>query len=164
MAFSQFPVPTVAGAKEKRIAAFTASGTWTVPSGVTYAIAHVLGGGGGVGRGGSTAGVGGNSIVAFSSTVTANGGTQMVAGAGFDVGIRTRTGPPNSGQGAIIAAQLQIMGLATGDIRGADGVFIIGGSTVTPGAGVAVTVGAGGTAGTSGSAGATGYVFIEYYE
>ena len=38
-------------AKEKRIEAFTGSGTWTVPAGVTYAIAHMLGGGGSGGTG-----------------------------------------------------------------------------------------------------------------
>jgi hypothetical protein len=35
---------------DKRIEAFTASGTFTVPAGVTYAIAHMLGGGGGIGQ------------------------------------------------------------------------------------------------------------------
>ena len=41
--------PTTMSVKEKRIAAFTANGTWTVPADVTYAIAHMVGGGGGVG-------------------------------------------------------------------------------------------------------------------
>ena len=44
------------------VEAFTASGTFTPPAGVTYAIAHIRGAGGGVG---ATAGSGGNSSVAF---------------------------------------------------------------------------------------------------
>jgi hypothetical protein len=55
-----------------QVDAFTASGTWTVPAGVTYAIAHIRAGGGGVG---ATAGAGGTSSVAFAGgTVSATGG------------------------------------------------------------------------------------------
>ena len=35
-------------ATQTNVATFTASGTWTVPAGVTYAIAYIRGGGGGV--------------------------------------------------------------------------------------------------------------------
>ena len=37
----------------KNVATFTASGTWTVPTGVTYAIAYIRAGGGGVVAGGT---------------------------------------------------------------------------------------------------------------
>jgi hypothetical protein len=66
------PVVTV---KEKRIEAFTGSGTWTVPAGVTYAIAHMLGGGGGGGAQNDDGASGGDSTVAFASgTVSGPGG------------------------------------------------------------------------------------------
>ena len=35
----------------RKVTRFTASGTFTPPTGVTYAIAHIIGGGGGVGSG-----------------------------------------------------------------------------------------------------------------
>jgi hypothetical protein len=80
--------------KEKRIEAFTGSGTWTVPAGVTYAIAHMLGGGGGVGQG-TTPGNGGDSSVAFASgTVISKGGLR-----GFSRAIHAR-GVPASRSGS----------------------------------------------------------------
>jgi hypothetical protein len=137
------------------VAAFTASGTWTVPTGVTYAIAHCRAGGGGTGIG---AGAGGTSSVAFSGgTVSATGGTADLS-AGLAGGIVT-AGQANSGNG----------GWSQGDgstvrvnQKGQDGAYIVAGNTVTPAASITVTVGAGGTAGTNGVAGGSGYVWIEY--
>ena len=39
-----------------KVERFTASGTWTVPAGVTYAVAYILAGGGGVGTASAGAG------------------------------------------------------------------------------------------------------------
>jgi hypothetical protein len=144
----------VVTAKEKRIEAFTGSGTWTVPAGVTYAIAHVLGGGGG---GGSnvTGGNGGNSSVAFSSgTVTSLGGARTVR-----LSTQPQAGPANSGRAASGGGQDTL-----GQTSGGSGQWIVAGAAVTPAASITVTVGAGGSAGTSGAAGGSGYVYIEYYE
>lgn len=166
MSVNVFPIPEVSGGKQKKVQTFTASGTWTVPTGVTYAIAYVKGGGGGVGRANTVnaAGAGGNSIVAFSSTVTAEGGAGMAALNSMDQRIQSRSAPANSGQGASFTAFWEAGASYAGGCVGASGAFITAASTVTPGAGVVVTVGAGGLATTSGSAGGSGLVTIEWYE
>lgn len=137
------------------VAAFTASGTWTVPAGVTYAIAHIRAGGGGTGP---TAGTGGTSSVAFAGgTVSATGGApdqnNMVNSA-----VARNAGTVNSGQ----AADQYLDGGAGFSGIARDGAEIVAGGAVTPAASITVTVGAGGAAGTSGAAGGSGYVWIEY--
>jgi hypothetical protein len=150
-----------AGSPIVKVAAFTSSGTWTVPAGVTYAVAHMRGGGGGAGRN-ATAGAGGDSSVAFASgTVTAPGGNGGVSEAiGSAYTIQTFAGKPNSGHAAKYIRGTQNMMVEATD----DGAYIVAGADVTPAASITVTVGAGGTAGTSGSAGGSGYVWIEYQE
>ena len=148
-----------AGSPIVKVAAFTSSGTWTVPAGVTYAIAHMLGGGGGGAGQSTTGGAGGTSSVAFSGgTVSATGGrggavtatpTNRVPGAEA----------ANSGRGGACNSD------ASGhNNEGNDAQWIVAGDTVTPAASITVTVGAGGTAGTGATAGASGYVWIEYQE
>ena len=141
------------------VTAFTASGTFTPPTGVTYAIAHIRAGGGGVGAG---AGAGGTSSVAFAGgTVSATGGTVAAFTAYGGTGGQGVAGAANSGTGAT-----GIGNRATGDegyaIIAGDGAYIVAGGAVTAGVGITVTVGAGGTAGTNGAAGGSGYVWIEY--
>lgn len=145
----------------KNVARFTTSGTWTVPTGVTYATAYMTGGGGGIGANGGAGGNGGNSSVAFAGgTVSATGG----------VGIQTQgniagpayAGTANSGQGAVMSAAGAGTYYAEGPGQAQNGAYIVAGGAVTPAASITVTVGAGGTAGTSGAAGGTGYVYIEY--
>lgn len=148
---------------QKKIAAFTASGTWTVPAGVTYAIAHMVGGGGGANNTG--AGNGGASSVAFASgTVTANGGAAHNQSL-WETGKAASDGPNNSGAGGTFSGYWaggtnQI----NGGVAAASGSRIVTGAAVTPAASVTVTVGAGGTAGTGGAAGGSGYVYIEFSE
>ena len=133
---------------------FTASGTFTPPTGVTYAIAHIRAGGGGVGSGG-TPGQGGTSSVAFAGgTASATGGLGMT-GPGA-VG-NAQAGAANSGFGASYSSTSS--GFYT---KAQDGAYIVHGAAVTAGVGITVTVGAGGVAGTNGAAGGTGYVWIEY--
>ena len=141
------------------VTAFTASGTFTPPAGVTYAIAHIRAGGGGVGTTGQ--GTGGTSSVAFAAgTISATGGP---AGPNMTAhNSHASAGATNSGQGAFGAS---FRGADVGDsrvTRAGDGAYIVAGGAVTPGTGITVTVGAGGTAGTSGAAGGSGYVWIEY--
>jgi len=137
---------------------FTASGTFTPPAGVTYAIAHITGGGGGAGS--ASSGTGGTSSVAFAGgTVSATGGT---AYNGLNGGItKTRAGTANGGNGAAFGANSSGVDISFG-IAAGDGAIIVAGGAVTPAVGITVTVGAGGTAGTDGSAGGSGYVWIEY--
>lgn len=158
---------TVGASSVKKVERFTASGTWTVPTGVTFAIAHIVGGGGGVGASTGNAGQGGSSSVAFSGgTITATGGNPMAAsGDGGNItGGQVWAGQANSGHGAG-AASGKTGASASG--RAEDGMYVMAGDTVTPAASISVTVGAGGaaaTGGDGGAAGGSGYVVIEYQE
>jgi hypothetical protein len=142
-----------------QVDAFTASGTWTVPAGVTYAIAHIRAGGGGVGTSGQ--GTGGTSSVAFAAgTISATGGPAGPNMTAFSQ--HASAGATNSGQGAFGAS---FRGADVSDsrvTRAGDGAEIVAGGAVTPAASITITVGAGGTAGTNGAAGGSGYVWIEY--
>jgi hypothetical protein len=155
-----------AGSPMKKVAAFTSSGTWTVPSGVTYAIAHIRGGGGHVRNNGGTTNQGGSSSVAFASgTITATGGQGIyVSGSGSNLlGGGAKAGEPNSGHGAIgWGSKIQ----ASEGNKAEDGVYIVAGADVTAGSSITVTVGAGGTGsgGDFGADGGSGYVWIEYQE
>jgi hypothetical protein len=159
-ASSALVFPSGGSVKTTKVEAFAASGTFTPPAGVTFAIAHIRAGGGGTGTGSS--GTGGTSSVAFAGgTISATGG----------LGINSSTnssgsqqpGTVNSGQGA--AFGYKDPGGAAGWASNAfDGAYIVAGGAVTPSTGITVTVGAGGTAGTTGAAGGSGYVWIEYQE
>jgi hypothetical protein len=139
------------------VEAFTASGTFTPPAGVTYAIAHIRAGGGGIG---ASSGAGGNSSVAFAGgTITATGGVAQSSSATNQIG--ARAGAANSGNGANGAGGDIGAGWSAA-FTGQAGAYIVAGGAVTPGTGITVTVGAGGTAGTNGAAGGSGYVWIEY--
>ena len=146
----------------QNVTAFTASGTFTPPAGVTYAVAYIRAGGGGVGT--ASAGAGGTSSVAFAAgTISATGGNAL--NAGQPTFRATAAGPANSGQAAAFSAYDSVgfdngvtsAGAAT------SGAYIVAGGAVTPAVGITVTVGAGGAAGTGGAAGGSGYVWIEYF-
>jgi hypothetical protein len=141
-----------------KVAAFTASGTWTVPAGVTYAIAHIRAGGGGTGT--ASSGNGGTSSVAFAGgTVSATGGGGK--NTATNAAASQQPGTVNSGQGALFS--YTDTGANSGWAGNAfDGAYIVAGADVTPAASITVTVGAGGVAGTSGAAGGSGYVWIEF--
>ena len=149
---------------QKKIEAFTGSGTWTVPAGVTYAIAHMLGGGGGIGAG-TTASAGGTSSVAFASgTVSAVGGARGISN-GAVTQLLVENGAANSGRGA--SRSPDTAGTSPNNAtesRGQDAQWIVAAAEVTPAASITVTVGGGGTAGTVGAAGGSGYVYIEFFE
>jgi len=152
--------PTGGSVKTPRITAFSASGTFTPAAGVTYAVAYLRGGGGGVGT--ASSGAGGSSSVAFAGgTITANGGGLLnTADTGTTVG--SYAGAANSGQGGGRAARdSTAYGLS---LNAGNGAEIVAGGAVTPAVGITVTVGAGGTAGTIGAAGGSGYVYIETFE
>jgi len=143
-----------------RVAKFTTSGTWTVPAGVTYAVAHIRGGGGGAGT--ASAGAGGSSSVAFAGgTITATGGAALNH---TNVSTTaTYAGAANSGLGAFSNGVNVANSSASGGNAG-NGAYIVAGDAVTPAASITITIGAGGTAGTNGSAGGSGYIWIEYQE
>jgi hypothetical protein len=149
------------GGEDRRIEAFTASGTWTPPADVTYAIAHVLGGGGSVNIG--TAAAGGASSVAFSSgTITGAGGAAGTLNSTLS-GVGSEAAPANSGRSGyrtwITSSNGQGNGRTSMGTPG-DAAWMVGEGDCTPGVGVTVTVGDGGTTGT---AGGSGFVYIEYW-
>ena len=142
-----------------KVDSFTASGTFTPPAGVFYAVAYIRAGGGGSGAG--SQGAGGNSSVAFAGgTITATGGS--ASGNSSTQSPRSTAGAANSGKGALTATFRNPEDGYSFIVMGVDGQYVVSGGAVTPGTGIAVTVGAGGTAGTSGAAGGSGYVWIEY--
>tara|TARA_R110000822_G_C15175724_1_gene479793 strand:+ start:43 stop:573 length:531 start_codon:yes stop_codon:yes gene_type:complete len=143
-----------------KVAAFTSSGTFTPPTGVTYAVAYIRAGGGGVGT--SAAGTGGTSSVAFASgTISALGGGAYSTGSSN--GLLAIAGQANSGHGALMINDILGATPKTSISGGAtNGALITAGGAVTAGVGITVTVGAGGTAGSSGQAGGSGYIYIEY--
>jgi hypothetical protein len=158
-ASSALVFPTGGAVKTTKVTAFTASGTFTPPTGVTYAIAHIRGAGGGVGSG--TPGTGGTSSVAFSGgTISAVGGNTLATNLAPTAAY---AGATNSGNGARSNYSNNSYD-NNFDAAGGNGAYIVAGGTVTPGTGITVTVGAGGAAGTSGAAGGSGYVWIEYAE
>jgi hypothetical protein len=147
--------------EDRRVDAFTASGTWTPPTGVTYAIAHVLGGGGSVNYG--TAAAGGVSSVAFSSgTITGAGGAAGSLDSSL-LNLGSAAAPANSGRGGyrtwITSANNQGNGRSSMG-NPTDAEWLVGEGDCTPGVGVTVTVGDGGSTGT---AGGSGFVYIEYW-
>jgi len=155
--------PSGGAVKTTKVDVFTASGTFTPAAGVTYAIAHILGGGGGVGT--ASSGNGGTSSVAFAGgTISATGGNLFNGGSiAGTPSIKHVAGVANSGKGAQYNAfRESVENESLAFIQAGDGAYIVAGGAVTPGTGITVTVGAGGTAGTSGAAGGSGYVWIEY--
>jgi hypothetical protein len=144
---------------QTNVTAFTASGTFTPPAGVTYAVAHILAGGAGHGLG--VGGAGGTSSVAFAGgTISATGGAAYSAGTASSA-CRFAAGAANSGLGASIF-YTDSGGNALSAAPAANGAYIVAGGAVTAGVGITVTVGAGGTAGASGAAGGSGYVYIQF--
>ena len=152
-ASSALVFPSGGSVKTTKVEAFAASGTFTPPAGVTYAIAHIRGGGGGVSDG-AVGGTGGTSSVAFASgTISATGG---IGHRGIASPTTKAAGAANSGHGGSVS------GSAAGSFTaGQDGALIVAGGAVTPGTGITVTVGAGGTANQA-AAGGDGYVWVEY--
>jgi len=147
--------------KQVKVERFTTSGTWTVPAGATYAVAHILGGGGGTS---APATAGGNSSVAFTSgTITALGGNAWNTAMSLDYPMYAVNGMANSGQGGIQSAGRMDNPFNGKMGKGQDGVLIVAGADVVAATSIAVVVGLGGTAGTGGGAGGSGYVWIEYY-
>lgn len=161
-ASSALVFPTGGAVKTTKVAAFTASGTFTPPTGVTYAIAHIRAGGGGAGT--ASAGAGGTSSVAFAGgTVSATGGAAYNVPSGDN--FTSYAAATNSGLGALFRSfNSNFAADQSQSANAGAGAYIVAGGAVTPGVGITVTVGAGGTAGTSGAAGGSGYVWIEYTE
>jgi hypothetical protein len=146
-------------ARETRQVRFNTSGTWAVPAGVYWANAYGTGGGGGVSGTLSTVGVAGSdSTVAFTGGTVTLPGRPGVTSPGSSYQASGRPGVDGTGTSATANGGTNRAGytLTRGTI---ELVFFEGGATVTPGASIAVTVGAGGV---STANGGSGFVIIEY--
>ena len=144
-------------AKEKRIDVITATGNWTAPAGVTYAIAYARSGGGGGGSDSPTLGTAGGATEVFG--VSINGGARAARCVNAD-GSAGTSGAANTGEGGTGGG-----GTDSANDGKTSTVKIIS-STVIPGNNYPITIGAGGSGGGGsrpGGAGGSGRVEIEYY-
>jgi len=148
----------------------TGANNWTVPAGVTYVIANIQAGGGGVRNGSTAAGSGGSSSVAFSAgTQTALGGDPNGSpSSDFKTSNTSHNISPNDygaggKRGFYDGATPPAGGVYIVNVQGGRGGFLRVGGAVTEGATLVVTVGAGGTAGSNGVAGQQGIVTLEAY-
>lgn len=135
-----------------RVAMFTASGTFNVPSDVTQIWAEVAGAGGGGGYGSG----GGNGGTTTFNGVSATGGTggETVSVSGWGARTAATHGSGSSGDINISGGGAAGgKGCTNGSLLGFDGAnggYAFKVMTVTPGASLTVTIGAGGTAGSGG--------------
>lgn len=146
----------------KRSTMFSSSGTWTVPAGVFWAEAEVVGGG--AGRADDSVGVAGtDSSVAFGGqTITGPG--QAGAPVGNVEQRRLSAAGANSGAAAALGAagnEMYPNGSYSGHVETDEPPIVVmrGQASVTPGSAVTVTVGAGGV---STANGGSGYAIIRY--
>lgn len=137
---------------------FTASGTFTVPAGVTTVLVLVIGGGGGGdSAGGGSGGSGGATSFGSQLTGGCDGNkltfdhtTVVAAGSSYDL-VSTLTG--NYGK----------PGIGDAAAPGGPGAIGLGLCTVTPGQNITVTVGAGGSSsGGASTAGTAGILIVRY--
>ena len=146
----------------RRVASFTGNGTWTVPAGTRYAVAHVMGGGGSTGVGTSGSYGSQSSVALPAGTVIGRGGTRSIQTTQTGGSPTGRNALANTGAGAAYA-QVAASRVTKNQGNGGNAQYNVGGSEVTPGASISVVVGSGGAAGTSGGAGGSGYVWIEFW-
>ena len=159
-----------------QVQAFTSSGTFTVPTGITAVKVSAIGGGGGGGA--VVAGsAGGNS--SFASSVVGGGGSG--GGRGFDNSIECVTDGPNGGGTSVnVPYELTVLrlkgtyGSAGGGGTGSSGCVGASGQNgadrggvgfvtgLTSGASITITVGAGGAGASGATAGTAGVVVVEW--
>ena len=171
---------------------FSASGTFTVPSGITTVKVTLVGGGGGGGGGTGQNGVGGNGTAGGTTTFTGfmsnTGGGGGGGGNGFS-GVSGGSGANGTRTGNTLSQFHFMNAAATGNTFGTSGggggagagetgasggqggnnVPLVGFFTVTSGANITVTVGAAGNGGgggtyggNAGGAGGAGFCLVEW--
>jgi hypothetical protein len=147
-----------------RIARFTASGSWTVPSGITRARVRVWGGGGGGGGNGTAGAAGGGGGGGYAEDVVTGlapgASIAITVGAAGTAGANTGSAGSNNGGtggtssfGASLSATGGTGGGGAASSAGAAGV---GGSGSGGGSGAILATGGSGSAGTAAGAGAVG--------
>lgn len=157
MSISRLPLPS----RQRRVDLFTASGTWTCPTGVTYAVAFIRAGGGG-GGGHSSGSTGGSSSALGTTAGGGTGGTQSTSAAFSGNEASGNSAASNSGEGGHGRGWLATSTTQALGSTGSKGTELYVGSSVTPGTGYTITVGSGGSGGTYAGSGGSGVVWIEY--
>lgn len=176
MGIAVIPAPS-AGSKTLKRTTLTSGTTYTVPAGVTDINVTLYGGGGGGGaamfNSGAAPGNGGTggttTFTGATSAIGGNGGTGgPTTNGGSYTSIHTSASATNNtgegGQGGW-AADNQGAGAVKGD-SGYQGTVVSSTLTVTAGATIAYSIGAGGSAGSghsSGGSGGSGKIEIEYW-
>jgi hypothetical protein len=181
MGISVFPIPA-AGSKTAFRTTLTSGTSYTVPAGVTYVNVTLTGGGGGGGAActdnatGGRGSAGGNTTFTGASTATggqggANHTPYVTSSAGSPVRVATAStaNTGKGGTGGVAAAANNFNGAFIGD-DGKDGAVIMSTLSVTPGASISYSIGAGGAGGsttgnnnTVGGDGGSGRIDIEYW-
>lgn len=156
MGISVYP-PATGGAKVKRTDLITATGPWVAPSGVTYAIAHMVAGGGGGAGQDATGNYGGtSSAFSFDHLGGRGGAASRMREQGGSSSAQANTGQGGSGRGGRDTSYAETL---SGD--GGDSIKKAVGAVVVPGTTYTITVGAGGAG--AGGNGGSGFIEIEYY-
>lgn len=163
MAITSFPASAGGGAsKEKNFEFFTASGSWTCPSGVNSVLVTLCsggGGGGGATSGNPVNGSNGGNTSGFGKIVRGGSGS---AGGGISSTSGGRAAGANSGLGGACQG---------GTVLNNSEQFIGNGhftppqrftSDVDAGTSYSFTIGGGGSGGNNGGNGGSGYINIEY--
>jgi hypothetical protein len=156
MGLSVFPAPSAAS-KTRYVETLTSGTSWTVPAGVEYVNATLVGGGQGGQGGGSANNIGFNAVgqqglggQIISTTVTTTPGASIVYAIGAG-------GAGGAGGGSLT------IGSAGGTTTFTGATSATGGDT-TGRAGIsAVNGGAGGLSTTAGATGGAGYIILEYW-
>ena len=152
-----------AGGFERRVKLFTATdSSYVVPSGVTYMVAHMKGGGAACTDNGTGGTNGDASSVAFTAgTQSANGGTTRNLGVSNFGATAAMANSGKGGRSNIYNGSTSNAGWGYAE----EGQEVVVGGAVTAGQTLAITVGAGGTqrSGQNGAAGGSGYVWLEYW-
>lgn len=146
---------------------FTASGTWTAPTGVVWANAIIQSGGGGGGSSNSaTSGSTGGTSSAFGLTPAGGTGGNDTFKSGITItnNYNGSASVANTGEGGQAAVSLYTSLDFSRAFDGQKGGCLTTGQAVTPGTGYTITVGAGGAGGGNGASGASGFVTIFWTE
>lgn len=181
MGIATFPAPSAASKTAFRTT-ITSGTSWTVPAGVTYVNATLIGGGGGgtssvgTAAGANTGSAGGTTTFTGATSATGGLGAVGYARIGWSnvISITGVAATVNSGLGGGSASSIDYAGgggttAGPAVTQGNPGQIITSTLATTPGASITYAIGGGGTAGTApsggtaGGLGGSGRIELEYW-
>ena len=160
MGYSVFPAPA-AGSKTRYVTTLTSGTSWTVPTGVTYVNATLVGGSGGGGAGANFPGKDGHGGKLITTKVDTTPGASIT----YAIGAGGTAGAIGSSGGAGGSTTFTGATTGTGGNGGTRGSNSVTGTEGTANAGGGLTCGGQGGGGqdVGGGAGAAGCIIIEYW-